>query len=446
MPDAAQELATATADIQLTRSAREVLDRAVAIATARGASQADPVDVLRALLESRGTLAAQSIRELGGDPASMSAQLAPPDGSPSLPIRQLLVNANREAGVLGHYHVDAIHLLLAMLYSDSPVTSAVLQKGGLTMYDLRSHLQSAAKPAFAGDPRSAPRPDTRPASRPDAAPRPDTRPSSRPDAALRRKPLPPVRGVVTASPVFLALIALTAGAGVLLWLDVLPGAIPVITVVFVTAGWITSVCVHEFGHALVAYLGGDRSVVAHGYLSLNPLLYTNIVLSIVMPVAFLLLGGIGLPGAAVYIDHSAIRSKSWDSAVSLAGPVGTMLCGLLIAIPFFVPNHIQFTVDHIPFFGALAFLGFIEVFAVVLNLLPIPGLDGFGIIRPWLPYAAQDFAVKFGQGAIIAVFIVLFFVPPVSSAFFGVVIQITTAVGIDPGLIGIGLAHMPRLL
>jgi Zn-dependent protease len=430
MPDAAQELAMATADIQLTRSAREVLDRAVAFATARGASQADPVDVLRAMLESRGTLAAQSIRELGGDPASMAAQLVPPDGSPSLPIRQLLVNANREAGVLGHYQVDAIHLLLAMLYSDSPVTSAVLQKAGLTMYDLRSHLQTAAKPAFAGDPRSAPR---------------DTRSSSRPDAALRRKPLPPVRGVVTVSPVFLALVALTAGAGALLWFDVLPGALPIVTVVFVTAGWITSVCVHEFGHALVAYLGGDRAVVAHGYLSLNPLLYTNIVLSIVMPVAFLLLGGIGLPGAAVYIDHSAIRNKLWDSAVSVAGPIGTMLCGLLIAIPFLVPNHLEWMIGHVAFFGALAFLGFIEAFALLLNLLPIPGLDGFGIIRPWLPYSAQDFAVRFGQGAIILVFIVLFFVPVVSGAFFGAVLQITNVVGIDPGLIGFGQAQMPRL-
>jgi len=431
VPDAAQELATATSDIQLTRSARDVLDRAVAIATARGALQADPVDVLRAMLESRGTLAAQSIRELGGDPAGMVAQLVPPEGSPSLPIRQLLVNANREAGVLGHYQVDAIHLLLAMLYGDSPVTSAVLQRAGLTMYDLRSHIQSAAKPAFAGDPRSAPRPDTRS--------------SSRPDAALRRKPMPPVRGVVTVSPVFLGLVALTAGAGALLWFDVLPAAIPIVTVVFVTAGWITSVCIHEFGHALVAYFGGDRAVVAHGYLSLNPLLYTNIVLSIVMPVAFLLLGGIGLPGAAVYIDHSAIRTKLWDSAVSVAGPIGTMLCGLLIAIPFLIPNHIEWMVGHIAFFGALAFLGFIEAFALLLNLLPIPGLDGFGIIRPWLPYSAQDFAIRFGQGAIIAVFIVLFFVPVVANAFFGAVLQVTNVVGIDPGLIGIGQAHMPSL-
>jgi Zn-dependent protease len=421
MTDATSDLNKAAADIQLTRSAREVLDRAAAVATARGALQTDPVDLLKAMLESRGTLAAQSIRELGGDPAAMSAELVPPDGSPGLPIRQLLVNANREAGVLGHYQVDAIHLLLALLYSDSPVTSAVLQKAGLTMYDLRSHLQTAAKPAFAGDPRSAPRQD----------------------AALRRKPLPPLRGVLTVSPVFLALLGATAGAGALLWFGIFPAAIPVLTLVFVVAGWIASVCVHEFGHALVAYLGGDRMVVGHGYLSLNPLRYTNILLSIVLPVAFLLLGGIGLPGAAVYINHSAIRSKLWDSAVSVAGPAATLLCGLLIAIPFLLPNNAALVAGHLDFFGALAFLGFVEAFALVLNLVPIPGLDGFGIIRPWLPYSAQDMAVRFGQGAIILVFIVLWFVPAVSNAFFGAVIQVTSSVGIDPKLISVGFSQMP---
>jgi Zn-dependent protease len=420
MTDAAADLNRAAADITLTRSARDVLDRAVAIASARGAAQTDPVDVLTAMLESRGTLAAQAIRELGGDPANITPALVPPDGTAGLPIRQLLVNANREAGVLGHYQVDSIHLLLAMLYSDSRVTSAALQKAGVTLYDLRRHLQAAAKPSFAGDPRSAP-------------PR---------DAALRRKPLPPLRGVLTVSPVFLALLATTAGAGAILWFDILPAGSALVTIVFVTVGWITTVCIHEFGHALVAYLGGDRMVVAHGYLSLNPLRYTNILMSVVMPVAFLLLGGIGLPGAAVYINHSAIRSKVWDSAVSLAGPAGTLLCGLLIAIPFMIPNHFQFMVGHLAFFGALAFLGFIEGIALLLNLLPIPGLDGFGVIRPWLPYSAQDFANRFGQGAIISVFIVLWFVPSVSSAFFGAVFQLTSLVGIDPALILVGQSQM----
>src|ERR1700730_9786624 len=226
MPDARADLEKAAADIQLTRSAREVLDRSAAIASARGAAQVDPVDVLRATLESRGSIADQAIRNLGGDPASISSSLVPPDGTPGLPIRQLLVNANREAGVLGHYQVDAIHLLLAMLYSDSPVTSTALQKAGLTLYDLRSNPQTAVKPSFAGDPRSAPRPD----------------------AALRRKPWPSLRGVLTLSPVFLGLLAITAGSGALLWFQVVAGADLILTIVFVTAGWIASVCVHEFGH------------------------------------------------------------------------------------------------------------------------------------------------------------------------------------------------------
>jgi len=423
MADAAIDLAKATADIQLTHSAREVLDRAAAIATARGAAQTDPVDVLKAILESRGTLAAQSIRELGGDPANISAQLVQADATTGIPIRQLLVNANREAGVLGHYQVDSIHLLLATLYSDTRVTSAALMKAGLTLYDLRRHIQTAAKHSFHGDPRSA-------------------RP---PDAALRRKPLPPLRGVVTVSPVFLALLAITGGTGALLWFNVLPAGLPIVTVTFITAGWIASVCVHEFGHALVAYLGGDRSVVGHGYLSLNPLLYTSIFLSVVMPIAFLLLGGIALPGAAVYINRSALRSRLWDSGVSLAGPAGTGLCGLLIAIPFLIPNHLGWMNPHSSFFAALAFLGFIEAFALVLNLLPIPGLDGFGIIRPWLPYAAQDLATTFGQTGIFVVFIVLWFVPSVSQAFFEVVRQITDLGGIDFGFIQLGQENMPRL-
>ena len=36
-------------------------------------------------------------------------------------------------------------------------------------------------------------------------------------------------------------------------------------------GWIFSLCLHEFSHALVAYLGGDYTVREKGYLSFNPL-------------------------------------------------------------------------------------------------------------------------------------------------------------------------------
>jgi Zn-dependent protease len=167
-----------------------------------------------------------------------------------------------------------------------------------------------------------------------------------------------------------------------------------------------------------------------------------VLLSLVLPIVFLLLGGIGLPGGAVYVNHTALRGKVWDSAVSVAGPVGSLLCGLLFAAPFYVAGLDTLPVGRLEFYEALAFLAFIEAIAVVLNLLPIPGLDGFGILRPWLPYSVQDYAVRFGQFAIIGVFAVLWFAPSVSHAFFGFVLQLTDLTQVPRILIAYGQAHM----
>jgi len=422
MPDLTTELQRASADIPLTREASEVLARASGIASMRGGAQTEATDVLLATLQQRGSLADQAIRALGLDPKAIETRFdSNPAPQTSIPLRQLLVNAGREANVLGHYQVDSIHLLLAMLYSDSPTTSGPLQAAGLTLYDLRHQLQTGAR----------------------ATGVPTDGAATRSESALRRKPWPSLRGVLGVSPVFGAIVAVTAGAGAALWLGLAPGLAGPLTIAFVTAGWITSLCVHEFSHAVVAYLGGDRSVAASGYLTLDPLRYTNLMLSVVMPIAFLLLGGIGLPGGAVYINRSALRSRTWDSAVSVAGPCGTLICGLLVATPFLIPGHAAWiTAGNLDFFAALAFLGFIEAVALLLNLLPIPGLDGFGIIRPWLPYSAQAWANQFGAIAIFGVFIVLWYVAPIRSAFFGTVESLTSLMQIDPGLIGYGQLQM----
>ncbi len=85
------------------------------------------------------------------------------------------------------------------------------------------------------------------------------------------------------SPVFLAIVALTAAGGVA-GLVLSPSAIEPLAYagvfVFVVAGWLVSLCLHEFGHAFTAWRFGDHDIAVRGYLTLNPLKYTNPLLSL----------------------------------------------------------------------------------------------------------------------------------------------------------------------
>src|SRR5580698_5444736 len=96
--------------------------------------------------------------------------------------------------------------------------------------------------------------------------------------------------------------------------------------------WIFSVCLHEYGHAWVAYRGGDTTVEEKGYLEMNPLRYTHPVLSFLLPILFMAMGGIGLPGGAVFINNNLLRSRGWETAVSLAGPAMNLLLALVITV------------------------------------------------------------------------------------------------------------------
>ncbi len=108
------------------------------------------------------------------------------------------------------------------------------------------------------------------------------------------------------SPVFLGILAVSAVTGWATWTGF--AAEPGLAVfLFVTSAWVVSLCLHEYAHARTALHGGDISVGAKGYLTLNPMKYTHALLSVVLPVVFVIMGGIGLPGGAVFIERGRIR-------------------------------------------------------------------------------------------------------------------------------------------
>lgn len=183
-------------------------------------------------------------------------------------------------------------------------------------------------------------------------------------------------------------------------------------VLLVLGGWAVSLCLHEFGHAFVAYRGGDYTVRGKGYLTLDIRRYTDPVLSFVLPLVFLLLGGIPLPGGAVWINHGLIRSRGTRSFVSLAGPATNLVLGVLITL----------VVAFVPMSGGLAVglscLAYFQVIAFVLNILPIPGLDGFGILEPHLSDSARRMAAQVRPWAPLVLFVLIIGVPGVARVFF----------------------------
>ena len=189
----------------------------------------------------------------------------------------------------------------------------------------------------------------------------------------------------------------------------------------VLLGWIATVCLHEFGHAIVAYYGGDTSVKEKGYLTLNPLKYTDLGYSLVMPVVFLVIGGIALPGAAVYINTSLLRGRAWKSAVSAAGPIATAVVAIGLSIPF----QLGWATADSWVWQALALLTLFQVAGFFFNLLPMPSFDGFGIIEPWLPLGAQRVAQRWGRYGYLVLLALFWTVPAFSRNFWALVSAVT---------------------
>jgi Zn-dependent protease len=152
-------------------------------------------------------------------------------------------------------------------------------------------------------------------------------------------------------------------------------------------------------------------------LTLNPLKYAHPVLSIVLPLFFIAQGGIGLPGGAVYLHSHTFRSKAARSRAAAVGPLTNLVLGAVIllitrghgGIPTQAFNGILYGKfdPHVAFWSGLAFLGFLQISAAILNLLPIPGLDGYGIIEPYLDPATSQPLEKVKPFGLIGVYVLL---------------------------------------
>lgn len=201
--------------------------------------------------------------------------------------------------------------------------------------------------------------------------------------------------------------------------------------------WVFSVCLHEYGHAWVALKGGDYTVEEKGYLSMNPVHYAHPVTSFLLPMLFMAIGGIGLPGGAVYINKHLLRSRAWDTGVSLAGPAMNLVLAVVITLILrllFIPRFPDYTATY-----TLAFLLQLQISAIIFNLIPVPPLDGFQALEPWLPGDWKEAVMPLAANGMFILFLLFWYVQPLNRAFWGSVYAISECLGVDHNLGILGL-------
>lgn len=243
------------------------------------------------------------------------------------------------------------------------------------------------------------------------------------------------RNRIKVSSVFLGIVAVTVTGAVASWTQY--GDARFAVFVFVMGAYFVVLSLHEFGHAYAAHRAGDRNVAARGYLDLNPLRYLNPVLSILLPALYLVWGGLPLPGGAVLVDRTMARRRWQASLISASGPLANIVFAIvaMVAVALWAPT---LPVDgggsaifgpHQEFWQGVSFFAFLQVAVALLNLIPVPGLDGYGIIEPYLKPETRRGLEPIRPYGIMLVLLLLFFFPPVRDGFSHAMYSVLSAFG-----------------
>ncbi len=150
-----------------------------------------------------------------------------------------------------------------------------------------------------------------------------------------------------------------------------------------------AITVHEVAHGWVAKLYGDKTASFLGRLTLNPIKHIDILGTIIIP-GILLLTFTGFVfgwAKPVPVDPRNFKNPRRDMAiVALAGPLSNLLMAIAWAFISRLGVWIEIEVISLP----LIYTGIagitINLVLALINLIPIPPLDGSRIVSGILPY------------------------------------------------------------
>lgn len=160
-----------------------------------------------------------------------------------------------------------------------------------------------------------------------------------------------------------------------------------------------AITVHEVSHGFVARYYGDTTAYMLGRLTLNPVKHIDPLGTILVPAIMLLLPGSFVFGWAkpVPVSFNNLRNPLRDmGVVAAAGPLSNLTMAFLWAL--LARLSMGLLKDGYLFFEPLLLMSiagiYINIILMVLNLLPLPPLDGGRVLAGVLP---SRMAMKFSR-------------------------------------------------
>jgi len=170
----------------------------------------------------------------------------------------------------------------------------------------------------------------------------------------------------------------------------------ILNIILIIPGMLIAFTFHEYAHAYVADKLGDKTPRFQGRLTLNPVSHID-------PIGFIavLIFRFGW-AKPVQTNPSAYKNYYKDDLkVSLAGPIANFLVAIVMAV--ILGLFARFGYKILPESLAGVLFSMIQLAVVVnvniglFNLIPIPGLDGFSLLRDLKPNTFHRYEEKFYQ-------------------------------------------------